>query len=120
MSRIRKWHTLRFVILVTAAGTLAGGLVWLVIYDARWTPAINFDGPAVFALALAMIGGWLLSALIGLTLYLRGNESRRIVLAVTVIILCGLVAGLITGRILADYAMGHYYVPFCDQHPSMC
>lgn len=116
----RMRHTLRFVALVTSVGTAMSGLTWLVLYDAQWTSGMDFDEPAQASLILALIGGWLLSALVGFTLYLKGNKSRRITSAIAVVILCGLIVGLATGHILVQYALDHYYIPFCDRHPSMC
>ncbi|HJQ09312.1 MAG TPA: hypothetical protein VJ836_07580 [Candidatus Saccharimonadales bacterium] len=38
----RKRHTLSFVALFTAIGIIMSEAVWLAIYDAHWTPAVEF------------------------------------------------------------------------------
>lgn len=112
-------HTLRFVALSTAIGVVVSGIVWLVVYDLTYTPALEFEGATLIWLTLALIIGWLLAALVGLTMYARGNTSRKMVQAVIIVILCGLIVGVGTGRILTNYGWSHYGT-FCERLPKMC
>ena len=93
-------HSLRFVAILTATGVLASGAVWLAIYDSHKTPSIEFDGPTFLGLLLTLVGGWLLTAVVGLILYAPGNRSRKIAQAIMTVILCGLAVGLGTGYLL--------------------
>lgn len=118
---VRTRHKLRFVALCPAIGIVTGGMVWLVAYDSRYTPAIGIDGngPSFLGMILALTVSWLVSTSIGFILYMRGNQSRKMLQAAVIGIFCGLVVGLSTGWALTEYARSHYS-PFCERHTNVC
>lgn len=112
-------YKLRFLVLFEIIGVVLSGGIWLAVYHASWTPALDFDGPALLGMILTLTAGWLLFTLVGLALYLRGNRSKKITQAMVVVILCGLITGVVTGYTLTNYASSKYS-SFCERHPKMC
>jgi len=116
----RRRHTLTFVVCCTTGGVLGSGMLWLALYDLRYTPTIGMDGPAVYGLLAALVGGWLLSALFSLIAYASGNKSKEMAQAVAIVIVSGLLAGYGVGCAVGGYAAARYQSSFCKQHKKMC
>src|SRR5688572_8750428 len=108
-------HTLWFLALITALGVGVSGAMWLLVFNWQYTPALDFySGPAVVGLILTLIVGWLLSASIGLTLYVQGNSTKKTIQAILMVIVCGIITSMGTGYILTKYAESHYST-FCGE-----
>ena len=92
---------------ITTTGIAASGLAWLIIYISNFQEGIGFDGPAGGILGLTLVGGWLVSSIIGLTIFKRHRHGNMII-AIAIALFAGILVSLAIGYFIGSYALDHY------------
>lgn len=87
--------------LLTVAGVLTGGVVWVIIYAINFS-AIEFDSPAWLGLVLGLCSGGAVLGLIGVVYALRHERSFVDVLTSFIVVLVFSVCAI--GFVLGSYA----------------
>ncbi len=96
-----------FPAVIVCLGVIVGAISWFVIYSIVYTPAIEFDGPAGLALGLSMIASGLLFGILGMSMYLYKNPTRKFKNSLLLCIATGLFVCVLLGYVVSKYEIQH-------------